>query len=587
MRAAVQDIAVCGIAFEREQSGDGGAVIEIGAALRVSIEDCAARSLEPALVVGVAVQDARQLRLARSQIEMVQSGVWITGKDNSALTIVDNYLSLQPGAAGQPAFGVLAQQVSSMLRVEGNAIDGGLDGILVNDTIGAAPSSFAQRAEIIGNWIRTVAPAAGAALAPPAFGIDSAADASNVSGNLVLLPGGATGVETGLRLTGSGLQATGNDVLLVGDAGAIPMVGIQLGFSTAAATVPTGDAVIGGNTVTGCSGGIVAAAVNGADISANLLEAGGARAGTSLGIALTGCIGLGVHDNRVVGFAMAISSGTGIANRIAGNIIAGGNFGVTLVQETTPVVTQNRITDMARAAIAGIDLFARCDVTENRIAACGYGTAGSGSILVVLALGELRIAGNEIIDTGVSLAGASVAPAYGIGAIWALEATVEGNQVTYTDVGKRDVTAEDRALLIGGLIESTVTLGEGQVTIGFPIQVLGNKFTGAGRSALVELVESQVSDLVFRRFERVIFSNNYCAHAIDPAIFAPPPAGNATVRLKGRAASVLGNQVKAARGFPSFDFNNMPGPFMGNVASGSVTRHTDLPAPISAYNLTF
>ena len=59
MRSAVQDVAICGIAFEREQAGNGGAVIEIGTALRVSIEDCAARSLDPPLVIGLAVQFKR------------------------------------------------------------------------------------------------------------------------------------------------------------------------------------------------------------------------------------------------------------------------------------------------------------------------------------------------------------------------------------------------------------------------------------------------------------------------------------------------------------------------------------------------
>ena len=81
------------------------------------------------------------------------------------------------------------------------------------------------------------------------------------------------------------------------------------------------------------------------------------------------------------------------------------------------------------------------------------------------------------------------------------------------------------------------------------------------------------------RFERIIFSNNYCWHLVNPAIFAPPPLGNATVRLRGRTASVIGNQVKSTPGFTSFDFNNMTAPFMGNVTSGPVTRHNDPPAP--------
>ena len=163
--------------------------------------------LEPALGGVDTVQDSRQIRLARCQIEMVQSGVWTTGKDNSALTIVDNLLSLQTGTAGQPAFGILAQQVSSMLRIEGNVVVGAPNGILINDTIGSSPTSFAQGAEIVGNWVRTVAVPTNASVAAPAFGIDSAADQTLVAGNLVLLPANASGVQSGLRVTGGSVQA--------------------------------------------------------------------------------------------------------------------------------------------------------------------------------------------------------------------------------------------------------------------------------------------------------------------------------------------------------------------------------------------
>jgi hypothetical protein len=579
MRAAVQDIVVGGIAFERQQAGNGGAVIEIGNARRILIEDCTVRSLDPSMLVGVAIQNAQQLTFTRCVIETVESGIWVFGKDNATLAFVDNLLSLQSRSAGMPAFGILAQQVQSTLKIDGNVIGGVPSGILVNDTLGAVPSSFTQGVQIIGNWVRTVAVQTEAPAPPPVFGIDCAAGAADVSGNLVLLPGGANAEHTGLRLTGTGSQATDNDVRVTGDPGRLPTVGIQLGYSMAGVTALTGDIAITGNMVSRCSAGIVAIAVNGADVSGSLLEAGQPQ-GFTTGILLTSCVGLGIHDNRAVGFTVAIGSTTGIANRYAGNIVASGDYGVWLVQETTPVVTQNRITDMRLAAVAGSKLIARCDVTDNRIAACAFGSQGSGSIAIVLAQGELRIAGNEIIDSGVSLAGLSVAPTYGIEGIWILEATVEGNQVTYTSPANRDPGVEDRALLLEGLLES-----DSAVVIGYPVQILGNKFVGAGHSALVELRETRIDDLTFRRFERVVFSNNYCWHFTGP-LFTPPPLGTATVRLTGRAATVTGNQIKSVRDFPSFDFNNMPGPFMGNVISGPVTRHADLPSPVAAYNLT-
>jgi Family of unknown function (DUF6519) len=578
LRTAVQDIVVSGISFERDLAGNGGAVIEIGNAIRVSIEDCVASSSDPTLVVGVSVQNAQQLSIARCIIEKLEMGIWVLGKNNSALAFVDNFFGLQVKVPSRPGFGILAQQVQSMLRIEGNVINGAPNGILINDAaLTDPPTSSTQGAEIVDNWVSIVAVPPDGAVAPPAFGIDSAASAARISGNSVLLPEEGTGDKTGLRLTGSDLQATGNTVQLPGERRNSGSVGIQLGHSPSGSTR---DVAVSGNEIVGCALGINGSAISGADISGNLLEAGPSRGPTvvTIGIALSGCIGVGVHDNRAVGFSISIGSNDGVANRFAGNIVATGNAGMLLTAETTPVVAQNRITDMQQLGIGAGALIARCDVTDNRIAACGYVT-GTGSVPSSIAItgiqGELHIARNEIIDTGVPLAGFPIAPVYGIHAIGVQEATIEGNEVTYTDPRKRDASAEDRALLIQGLSEVDTS-----------IQILGNKFVGAGRSALVELLEKPPNGASLG-FERVFFSNNYCRHFDNSA--PPLPVNAATVRLTGRAATVVGNQIKSSdRVFPSFDLRNMLGPFMGNVISGPVTRLTpEFPAPIGAFNLTF
>jgi len=55
---------------------------------------------------------------------------------------------------------------------------------------------------------------------------------------------------------------------------------------------------------------------------------------------------------------------------------------------------------------------------------------------------------------------------------------------------------------------------------------------------------------------------------VNPAIFAPALTGSATIPLTERTAtSVIGNQVRSVPFFTSVDFDNMPGPFMGNVPS--------------------
>ena len=136
-----------------------------------------------------------------------------------------------------------------------------------------------------------------------------------------------------------------------------------------------------------------------------------------------------------------------------------------------------------------------------------------------------------------------------------------------------------------GLLEFTQVLGNTQLTLGFAVQILGNKFIGNGRTALVELRQTQLTDLLFVRFERVSFDHNYCSHVSAPV----PPAGGAqgaTVWLVGRRAIVMGNHVKALTpSFPSVNFNGMPGPYIGNVTAGGTVNHADFPAPAASFNM--
>ena len=114
--------------------------------------------------------------------------------------------------------------------------------------------------------------------------------------------------------------------------------------------------------------------------------------------------------------------------------------------------------------------------------------------------------------------------------------------------------------------------------MGFAIQIHGNKFTGNGRTALVQLLEQQLGNNTFVRFERVSFDQNYCSH-VTAAVFQP--GQEATVWLVGRRAIVMGNHIKSLPNIPSVNFNNMPGPFMGNVTVGGTVDHADFPVPVN------
>jgi len=131
----------------------------------------------------------------------------------------------------------------------------------------------------------------------------------------------------------------------------------------------------------------------------------------------------------------------------------------------------------------------------------------------------------------------------------------------------------------------------GAVPDGYPVQILGNKFIGAGRTALVE-IQQQGPPRQRMMFERIFFSNNYCFHFPFYGPVAPTQSG-ATINLFGRIATVMGNQIKAVRPpgntpvFASVNFNGMPGPFIGNVTAGNILQHTPFPSPQSSFNLTF
>jgi hypothetical protein len=175
--------------------------------------------------------------------------------------------------------------------------------------------------------------------------------------------------------------------------------------------------------------------------------------------------------------------------------------------------------------------------------------------------------------------------AYGIWSDLVLEGRVSNNLVSYSNATSLDPSRGDRALTMRGYVDYEYKFGNGQISIGFPLQVLGNKFIGAGAPTLVEIYGQAITDNIFVRFERVTFNDNYCSHiAAQPGHGA---VGGATISLKCRAAIVMGNHVKAtALGVPSVDFGGAPGTFIGNITMGAAINFADFPNPQSSFNQT-
>ena len=260
----------------------------------------------------------------------------------------------------------------------------------------------------------------------------------------------------------------------------------------------------------------------------------------------------------------------------------GGVAGLFVVDDTRPSMTGNRLAGCSGFGAVGLQSIGRTEFSDNRIANAGAALPLSVGLGAFLVLGELVVDGNEIADTGVPLdgTGSSVA-AWGIYGDLILEARVQSNLVTYADAASRDVAREDRALIMRGLLEFRVAVGALETVLGFPIQILDNKFIGTGASALVQLTQLSVTDNINIRFERVFFSNNYCMH-----LSGTPDDNFATVVLLGRVCTVMGNHVKASiPGYFSFDFNGMRGPYAGNVVTGPPFGFNPfVPAPDGDHN---
>ena len=577
-----QRIEVTGIDFERTGAGGMPTVIGVTGSHAIRIDACAARANGQAETFGIIIDRSQDVAVTSCIIEGAGAGgVWVNGENTQDILLADNMMAFdQPtkGATVEAIYGILSQTVRTGLRIVNNTITGVYSGIVVNDTPGEVPNSFTTIAvHVVDNNISCgPADALGGALV--LFGIDLTAPQSIAENNVVRLPEGSDG-HTGIRIAGWGTQAIGNTIYGAGTTGVVP-IGIQVGYSGTATAVPTSNVRICNNFISYCPVGIFAMGVIEGLISGNAVSFNGTDA-TTLGIAIETCVGVGVEANEIAGFAIGGASMTGVANRFSDNNLSNGGVGLFLGFETGAVIAENRIAVMVNGGIGGLALIARTDISNNRISNCAMAGNATSAIGILISYGPVRIAGNEVLDTGISAAGAAT-PVYGIRGILVQTASVDGNQVTYTSPYTRVATAEDRALIMQGLMELDYNTGAAQIVYGFPIRICNNSFVGTGQTALVEVLQNKLNDLFNERFERVLFSNNYCEHVTA----ANPPKGAATVKLVGSAASVVGNQIKSLTRFTSVDFGGMPGSFAANVINGPAVNHSNTPPPDGGLNVT-
>ncbi|MGQ0445495.1 MAG: DUF6519 domain-containing protein [Beijerinckiaceae bacterium] len=575
----IEGIDVLGIDFAANSTrvaGDG--VVTIAAAARVRISHCGMSATDRVNFIGIHAAAAGRLSVLSCRFQSLAGGILVRERSDG-FEADENTIEIA-GPEGEPAvLGVAYMGSPFPCRITRNAISGALLGILLNDQPFGDADSLADLSFVTGNIVVCPALPEGSSAAARPVAIDIGADYCRVSGNRV---SHGDRFYVGIRVSGSFCEVSGN-VVRSSRRGLdfLGPVAIQIGGAGPENPKPVLAGIIAGNALSGPQHGILCTGAANLVIEGNLIEALNGQVGFA--IFGTRVSSSHVSSNRIGGaFAAALFS-SGRQNCISSNDCRGGGVGITLFQEVGPRIAGNRLDQLDFWGIYAILTTARLDIVENRLVRCGIAMPNTAFAVGCLAVGgEAHISANEIMDTGSNGGeGATSIADYGIYGDLVLEARVEGNLVTYSNVFARDPQREDRALVMRGLFE--LSQGANELTLGFAIQIHGNKFIGNGRTALVELRQTQLSPQFFFRFERVSFDHNYCSHISAPVF---TPGQGATVWLVGRRAIVMGNHIKSlARSFPSVNFNGMPGPFIGNVTSGGTVNHPDFPAPAADFNM--
>ncbi|WP_028022117.1 DUF6519 domain-containing protein [Enterovibrio calviensis] len=536
------------------------------------LEDCRVTSLQqdsqftdnPA----IGLFDCERVRVSRCSLSGTQVGVWMDdgGQD---LEIENNQINANVEQESGIA-GVVVARLSGQVMVSGNDIQGYLRGIIVNDQPLGRPYSTASFSEIKGNRIALRRLQSN----QDAVAIEVACPFAVVSENQIMI---AAEDSKGIMVHGLGTLVERNRVQTQEQIET--QIAIVIGSEE---DVFTGGITVAQNWIQGCSGAIVAQQVNGLRIKNNDVAG---DTGNELSISVTECSLVNVDDNTLARCTLAVFASQCEDIQIQNNHIVDGSAAMMCERCVRLDIINNQINKCTHGGIFLALCLARAAIIGNRlnyVSVAGEGIFAS-SITCLFQLGECHVESNEVLNTGVH-DDDQVNPArtVGIAALYVLEARVESNLVSYSDLLTRERILEDRALLLQGLIEIAFPIGDTALRIGYSAQISNNKFLGRGADTVVEILSTSVIDNLNIRFERVFFNNNYIEHVG----FVSDNVGlDATVVLRGYRAVVMGNQVKAnTRFLPSFDFNNMQGPFVGNITSSTVINHTEFPAPQSAFN---
>lgn len=543
------------------------------------IDDCRLETFGRPDSVGIMAVAAANTTVSACIFDQAAIGVWFD-KGCRDVVVTDCEITLpKPETNRRTTIGILARSMRGFVTAENNTIITAVNGIVINDQPNKVPVSRAAFSRVAGNRIELVENR----FPDRSFGIDVAGAQTIVSNNHVLHTG--TNL-TAIRLCGDGSTAMGNIVVCRREIPDIAVAIVVGNIDPAGAVLPLARMIVADNVIEGGQHGILMIGAARSAIRGNVLGQANVRFG--FGILLVQVDDGQICDNTVMLAIGAIHSSQGARNLIGENRIEAGRVGIFLNEEAAPGVRGNRLTDVEQLGIVVFQATERCDINSNRVIRCGSRAPLALGITAVAIFGELNVQNNEVMDTGVAALGGGVAPrALGITGFIVLECRIDSNLVTYSRADSRPPANEDRALLLQGMIEYVISFSTGSIRVGFAAQITNNKFIGPGATALVELRQSAVAPGITARFERVMFSGNYCSHFSLPFSNSVPAA---TVSMVGRVCSVSGNHVKATTpNFRSYHLHGMRGPFTGNVSHGLTADRLGpanwFPNPELDYNL--
>ncbi len=576
----LEHVTVSGLSLLLENKGQQGqglqAMVTMDRCREATLERCVMHAQVATQIAGVVISRSTDVRVTGCLVDNVHYGLW-TLTDTTSLVIIGNsFNAAKKRTSDGGLVGLLLQDVSFPARIEDNRLLGFVFGIVLNNGgLTGPPFSLAAGSTIAGNYIVRL----GAEVDPgtlKAFGIDVAADGCVISDNILLYNSPEYG---GISVSGRHAVVERNQLgSLLKEAGSVRPIALLLARLGPNGSLGSVGGRIAANQVLGVQDAIVVIGNEGAEVLDNKVESEGQE--IRFGILLAFSNRVRVQGNRVMNTAWPVATSGGTANVLTDNSLLQGGGGITAVFHTSLTCSQNRVEDMRHWGILSLVGFAKCALTENRVLNCGYQQAPSIGIGASLQLGELCVESCEVMNTGVSPDNTTISGlSWGIIADLILEARVQSNLVTYANAALLDANQEHRALWMRGWLEQVITFGAGQVVFGFSAQILDNKFLGPGRTALVEVAQQSLSDTLFRRFERLFFSNNFCWHASVAA------QGTATVSLSARSAIVMGNHIKTNVPIPSVDFHGMKDAvYMGNLAQANPVNFGGIPSPISGFN---